>query len=63
MRDGHPDDAEDVLRVRTETWKAAYRGLFPGLPRLPQDYPDDPRVEPRAVEVWRGRLSLAAPGA
>lgn len=23
---GHPDDAEDAPRVRTETWKAAHRG-------------------------------------
>ncbi|MER5322815.1 GNAT family N-acetyltransferase [Streptosporangium roseum] len=54
VRDGRPDDAADVLRVRTETWKTAYRGL------LPQDYLDDLRVEPRAVEVWRGRLSCGA---
>ncbi|MFF5207047.1 GNAT family N-acetyltransferase [Streptosporangium sp. NPDC000396] len=51
VRDGGPDDAEDVLRIKNETWKTAYQGL------LPQDFLDDLRVEPRAVEVWRGRLA------
>ncbi|WP_433240919.1 N-acetyltransferase family protein [Streptosporangium sp. CA-135522] len=54
VRDGGPDDAEDVLRIKTETWKTAYRGL------LPQDFLDELRVELREVELWRARFAGAA---
>ncbi|MDP9866522.1 MULTISPECIES: GNAT family N-acetyltransferase [Streptosporangium] len=54
VRDGGPDDALDVMRIRTETWKTAYKGL------LPQDFLDALRIEPRAVELLRGRLAGGA---
>ncbi|GIH90623.1 GNAT family N-acetyltransferase [Planobispora siamensis] len=47
VRDGVQDDVEAVLRIKNETWRAAYRGL------LPQDFLDGLSVTPGALEFWR----------